>query len=396
MLLHSDPGWVQLWGSDPRPWLLASGNAVARFLAIDALDAGDGLDVQRRDPPDAIDAGSEANEAAPASIAASRREDARVAALASDDIQRLLGSLATWTEPMPAGHDRPGYLPNQLSWLADLGVRGGDDDRVEEALDALAVHQDDNGRFLAYGSAPGMAGPLWHSMPCDTHLVVDVLVRYGRAGHPATKRGLGRIAADLCDTPVGPCWTCRPDPQVGWRGPGRRGDLCPQVSLEAVRAWSRLPADEQPDNLVEVAASLVRVWLARETSRPYAFGHGIGFKTVKWPPLWYGILAVLDTLGRVPQVWASSGPLRRGVAELVACLLAYNVGEDGAVTPRSVYRGFTGCCYGQKRTASPIATARLAAVVVPFSSLAEEVAAVDVHRLASAKGGTGTPRPPRG
>lgn len=369
----ADPRWVPLWGSDPRPWLLAHGSEVARFLAIDALGAGDGEDTGA---PDA--------------------DTARAAALASDDIQRLLGSLSSWTEPMPSGHDRPGYLPNQLSWLADLGVRGGDDARVEAALDALAAHQDDDGRFLAYGTAPGITEPLWHSMPCDTHLIVDVLVRYGRADHPATVRGLARIAEDRGDTPAGPSWTCRPDPQVGWRGPGRKGDLCPQVSLEAVRALSRLPAAEQPDDLVEVATSLVRVWLARETFRPYAFGHGIGFKTVKWPPLWYGVLAVLDTLGRVPQVWAEPGPVRRGVAELVACLIAYNVAEDGTVTPRSVYRGFAGSCYGQKRAPSPIATARLAAVVVPFASLVEDVADIDVRRLASAKGGSGNPRPPRG
>jgi hypothetical protein len=83
------------------------------------------------------------------------------------------------------------------------------------------------------------------------------------------------------------------------------------------------------------------------------------------------------------------------VAELAACLVAYNVDPDGRVTPRSCYRGFEGFSFGQKRAPSPFATAQLAVALRRVEDLAEEILAVDVLALGSSRGGTGRPRPPR-
>jgi len=128
------------------------------------------------------------------------------------------------------------------------------------------------------------------------------------------------------------------------------------------------------------------------------FGHGVAFKTVKWPPCWYGILGVLDTLGRYPALWRGpdARPVdRAALAELVACLVAYNVDADGMVTPRSCYRGFEAHSFGQKKRPSPFATARVLAVLRRFDDLAAEARDIDVLALSSSKGGTGRPQPPR-
>ena len=73
------------------------------------------------------------------------------------------------------------------------------------------------------------------------------------------------------------------------------------------------------------------------------FGHGMTFKTVKWPPFWYRADALLDALGRYPALW--QGPAadpgdRRALAELAACLIRYNTTTQGRVIPHSAYRGF--------------------------------------------------------
>ncbi len=128
------------------------------------------------------------------------------------------------------------------------------------------------------------------------------------------------------------------------------------------------------------------------------FGHGYQFKTVKWPAFWYGVLPVLDTLGRFPALWSGRDAReedRRAVAELAACLVAYNTDEEGRVTPRRAYRGFESLSLGQKREPSPTATALLLAALAPLAELAEEIAAIDVASLASSKGGSGTPVPPK-
>jgi hypothetical protein len=331
------------------------------------------------------------------------REDSEVAAarteaVAGPMVQGLIADLPGWGEGTTvSGHDSSSYLPNRLHLLADLGVAGGDDPRVDRALDQLCAHQNEDGRFLAFGKAPRRPEPLWGSLPCDTHIITDTLIRFGRADHPATRRGIERMAADLTATRQGPGWTCIPDPAVGFRGPGRAGDVCPQVTLEALRAFSRLAADDRPAGLLDAAATVLGVWQTRGTHQPYMFGHGYRFKTVKWPPHWYSALWMLDTLGRFPALWGHDADARSrcATAELVACLVAYNVSADGSVTPRSVYRGFERYSFGQKKHPSPIATALLARVVRRFSDLASDIGAVDVLALGSSRGGTGSPRPPR-
>ena len=363
--------WLELFPADPRPWLLAADEDPARWVALGELHGlGEGHGEVRA---------------------------ARAAAVASPMVTGLVGALPTWgCGEVVSGHDSPGYLPNMLVFVAGLGLRAGDDDRVDRALDLLCAHQDDDGRFLSFGRAPGHPESRWGSLPCDTHLITDVLVRYDRAEHPAVQRALERIRADLQATNQGRAWTCIPDPVVRWRGPGRKGDVCPQVTLEALRAFSRLPEAHRPPQVLEAATTLLHVWRNRGEHLPYQFGHGSRFKAVKWPPLWYGAYATLDTLGRYPALWRGGSEAdRRSLAELVACLVAYNVAHDGTVTPRSVYRGFAGYSFGQKTTPSPTATALLAAVVHRFDDLTDEIAAVDVTTLGSSRGGSGTPIPPR-
>lgn len=126
------------------------------------------------------------------------------------------------------------------------------------------------------------------------------------------------------------------------------------------------------------------------------FGHGKTFKTVKWPPTWYRVSAVLDALGRYPALWR--GPRqqaeeRRSLAELAACLIAYNL-DEGRVVPRSTSRGFEGHSFGQKKQPSAWATAMVLIVLHRVDDLAGDVRAVDVAALGSSKGGAGLAVPP--
>ncbi len=128
------------------------------------------------------------------------------------------------------------------------------------------------------------------------------------------------------------------------------------------------------------------------------FGHGRQFKQVKWPPAWYGAYELVDTFGRLPEVWNGSEAHpedRRALAEMAACLLAYNASPDGTVTPLSIFEGFEAHSFGQKKRPSPFATALVWAALLRLEPLAEEIASVDVMALGSSKGGTGTPAPPK-
>ncbi len=365
--------WTRIFGADPRPWLLASDEPVARWVTLTQL----------------------ADDSVPAAeIAAVHAE-----VLADPSTDELIERLPDWESAQKlSGHASPAFAPNLLNLLADMGLSAGDDPRIESVLDQMEANAIDSGRFATNAVSRVTPDGAWSSLLCDHHAITEVLVRFGRSSRPAVRRALDLMAEDLTATAQGPAWRCLPDATTGFRGPGRKADMCPQVSLEAMRTFSHLPRSDQPDGLDAVASRLLGVWRGRGEHKPYLFGHGIGFKTVKWPPYWYGILWFLDTIGRYPAVWRSgdADPSdRAAAAELVACLAAYNVDREGKVTPRSCYRGFGAFSFGQKKQPSPFATARVAAVVARFGDLSDDIAAVDVLALSSSKGGTGTAHAPR-
>jgi hypothetical protein len=323
----------------------------------------------------------------------------RAAVLADPGTENLIARLPDWeAAPELSGHQHPAYAPNLLGLLADMGVTGGDDERIERLLDAMLDHQMTDGRFAMAATSRVAPQGGWGSLLCDTHAITEVLLRFDRGDDRRVARAMQTTIEDLATTAQGLAWPCRPDELSGFRGPGRTHDPCPQATLEALRVWSHVPPTQRPTELHEVARVSLHVWRSRGDEQPYMFGHGSRFKTVKWPTTWYDIHGVLDTLGRYPSLWV--GPDadphdRRALAELVACLIAYNIDDDGTVTPRSCYRGFEDYSFGQKKRPSPFATARLLRVLHRFDALAGEAAAVDITALTSSKGGTGSARPPR-
>ncbi len=358
-------------------WILASDEPAARWVVLTQL-----LD---RGPDDA------------------EVQGAHLSVLADPGTHALIDRLGDWDRPEPVGgHNSAGYAPNLLGLIADMGVRFGDDSRVDAAVESLLHHHDGAGR-LASPAIIARIGPepVLSSLLCDNHAIVETLIRFGFADHPTVRRALDRMALDSAPTSQGTGWPCIPS--NGFRGPGRTGDVCPQVTLEALRALARVPADRRPmarADTLAAARTVLRVWTGRRVAKPYMFGHGIAFKTVKWPPFWYGTLGLLDTIGRYPELWRPDDPAveaadRRAVAELIACLVAYNLDSDGRLTPRSCYRGFEQFSFGQKRRPSPFATARVLAVLRPFEGVNAEADAVDVTALASSKGGGGLAIGPR-
>ncbi len=362
--------WVSLLGADPVPWLLSCDEPAARWLTLTA--------VLRR--PD-------------------RDGDVRQAhadVLTDVATRSLVDRLPDWERgDRLSGHDSPSYAPNLLAVLSDMGVHGGEVDEVERLLDTMLAHQEKTGRFASYAAIRGSEAPVWGALLCDSHAVTEVLVRFGRGGDARVRRALRRMADDVSDTAQGRAWPCLPHSTGGWRGPGRSGDFCPMVTVQALRTFRRVAPSHRPAELQEVARVALRAWQARGSEKPYIFGHGRQFKTVKWPPTWYGVLALLDALAGYPAVWRDGGAGERtAVAQLLACLVAYNVGPDGRVTPRSVYRGLDDLPFGQKKRPSAFATARVLATLSSYDDLVADAAAVDVTTLASSKGGRGTSLPP--
>ncbi|MBK9738354.1 MAG: hypothetical protein IPO93_02290 [Actinobacteria bacterium] len=364
--------WAEWFSEDPGTWVLAADDPAARWLALTSV-----MGLPHEHPK----------------VAA-----ARAAVLANPATRSLVERVPDWEGGAHlSGHESPSFAPNLMNLLADMGVRRGDFERVDRALESMLEHQDEDGRFLSYAPRRGQDPPVWGSLPCDSHAIVETLVRYGYGLDRRVRAGLDRMIADIGPTGQGRAWPCRPDASTGFRGPGRKDDCCPQVTVQALRAWGRASDDRHPPELDDAVRVLLGVWRGRGAQKPYQFGHGKGFKTVKWPPTWYRVDAVLDAVSRFPGVWlgpTAAADDHRSVAELTACLLAYNVDGSGRVVPHSTYRGFDSYEFGQKKNPSAFATARILAILRPFACIAADIRQVDVTRLSSSKGGTGAALPP--
>lgn len=373
--------------ADPLPWLLASDEPAARWIALTQL----------------LDRPAEDAEVA----------EAHAAVMADAGTADLLGRVRSWEAEIPlSGHDKIDFAPNLLTLLADMGVTAADEPRIAEVLEGMLAHQREDGAFTALGRWRTLDEPTWGALPCDAFAIAETLARAGYADDPRVVRGFKFIADALADTTQGRAWLCVPDPVVPFRGPGRKADVCPQVTLEALRAFSYLPPERRPAEVVAAGRVSLAVWRDRGESKPYMFGHGRGFKRTKWPATWYSAYEVVDTIGRYPELWDGAGadpagvaaggadragatagadPAdRRALAELAACVIAYNFDEQGRLVPRSCFKGFEQHSFGQKKLPSAYATARTLVALRRVEALASEIAQIDVLALGSSKGGKGT------
>ncbi|MHA1733591.1 MAG: hypothetical protein ACTSU5_16710 [Promethearchaeota archaeon] len=202
------------------------------------------------------------------------------------------------------------------------------------------------------------------------------------------KAGLERVNSLLKETNQGYGWKCEPGLGTGFRGPGRKDDICPMAVVDALRGYWALPGDERPENLVGAGKTLLGCWTARSEHKPYMFGHGRNFRRPRPPFFWYNVGTVLDATSHYPELVGT-----RAFRELLAVArLAFR--PDGTVVPGSIYTFFKGFSFGQKRESSPWETLFLARVFKRAADadpgIVEAVKAIDGSSLKGSKGGPGT------
>lgn len=189
--------WSGLVG-DPRAWILDSDEPAARWALLSGV---------------ADLAGSD-----------ERVVDARREVLDDPATTALVGRLRDWEGGESfSGHNSPAFAPNLLNLLADMGLQRGDVPYIDATLERMLAHQDDESRFQSFAPVRGSTQPVWGALLCDSHAIIEVLVRFGYEADPRVRAGLARMGLDPTDTSQGRAWPCRPDPATGFRGPGRKG-----------------------------------------------------------------------------------------------------------------------------------------------------------------------------
>jgi hypothetical protein len=271
----------------------------------------------------------------------------RKSILTDERIQEIVRTLpSNWSSYLVKGHQRADYPPSILLLLFDFGVNKKDFLQIEGLLNQMMKLQDAEGRFQSLAQFP-RAKPMIGSNLCDTHIITETLLCGGYAGTEEIEKALEFIKLQLKETSQGMAWKCEPNSVSKARGPGRKDDICPQITLEALRLFSHIPKKNHPENLIDAGRTLLRCYEQSKEQRPYMFGHGSRFKKLRPPFFWYNIGAVLDATSRYSEL------VQESAFQDMLSIVISKADENGMFTPESVYLPFKKWSFGQKKVGSP-------------------------------------------
>jgi hypothetical protein len=206
--------------------------------------------------------------------------------------------------------------------------------------------QDEEGRFQSLAMFP-RSKPVIGSSLCDTHIIAETLMLGGYAKSKEIQKAITFIAEQLKETSQGLAWKCEPNSVSKARGPGRKDDLCPQVTLEALRVFSYFPKKKHPQGLIEAGRALLKCYENSKEHRPYMFGHGSRFKKLRPPFFWYNIGEVLDAISRYKEL------VHESIFQEMLSIITSKADDNGRFTPESIYQVFKKWSFGQKKAWSP-------------------------------------------
>ena len=271
----------------------------------------------------------------------------RKSVLADERVQELVQNLPNdWASYLVKGHQKPDYPPSVLLLLFDFGINKKDFPQIEQLLDQMLNLQDVEGRFQSLAQFP-KSKPMVGSNLCDTHIITETLLRGGYDGTEEIEKALDFIRFQITETSQGIAWKCEPNSVSKARGPGRKDDICPQVTLEALRLFSYIPKKKHPENLIDAGKTLLRCYEQSKEHRPYMFGHGSRFKKLRPPFFWYNIGAVLDATSRYAEL------VQESAFQDMLSIVKSKADEKGMFTPESIYLPFKNWSFGQKKVESP-------------------------------------------
>ena len=210
--LNSQPAWITYLPSDPRNSLLQSKESftVLRTL-VDLLDFP---------------------------LSHQLVKQVKEMVLADEMIQNLIQCLPPdWASYLVKGHQKADYPPSVLLLLFDFGITKNDFPNIEKLLNQMLKLQDADGRFQSLAMFP-RSKPAIGSSFCDTHIIAETLILGGYDRNEEIRKATMFIADQLKETSQGIAWKCEPNSESKARGPGRKDDICPQVTLEALRVFS--------------------------------------------------------------------------------------------------------------------------------------------------------------
>ncbi|MDY7041499.1 MAG: hypothetical protein SVX38_11605 [Chloroflexota bacterium] len=273
---------------------------------------------------------------------------ARAGMLAHPQVQEMIAEAANWPGYPLKRHNDAKHPLYKFSTLADFGVRAGDDEGMDAAIEAVMAHQSPGGAFQISMNIPqrygGTGEDIWAWMLCDAPTLLYALLAFGLGDDPRVQRAVEHLVGLVDENG----WRCIVSSELGkFRGPGRKDDPCPVANVYALKALAQVP--ELPDGQVTRtgAEMLLWHWEHQGERKLFMFGIGTDFRKLKYPFVWYDILHVVDVLSRYPFV--HDDPRFREMVETITA----QANEEGRYTATSMYRAWKGWSFAGKKNPSP-------------------------------------------
>jgi hypothetical protein len=271
---------------------------------------------------------------------------ARQAMLATPLVQNLLVELSNWPGKVISSHKSAGQPFHKLTFIADLGLRAGDQG-MDLLIGRILEHQSAEGPFQLPTNVPvhfgGTGQDQWAWALCDAPLIVYALVKFGLQDDPKVKAATNHLVGMVRDNG----WPCAVSKELGkFRGPGRKEDPCPFANLAMLKALAEMDEWRDSTECRRGAETLLTLWSESLTQHPYIFYMGIDFRKLKVPFIWYDLMHVLEVLSHFE--WLRQDPR----LENMLGILQGKADDQGRFTLESVWTAWKEWEFGQKKEPS--------------------------------------------
>ncbi len=247
-------------------------------------------------------------------------------------------------------HKNPDLPIHKLIFLLDIGL-GSEVPEIQCAIDKIMENKDSNGVYKSLTNIPkhfgGSGEDSFGWCLCDAPLLLYALNKAGCDYENHIKQGVDHLVGfyEDCGFP------CTVSPELGkFRGPGRKGDICPYASLIMLKLMSGIPEYRDSGVSENTAMALLSLWENSLERHPYMFYMGTDFRKLKAPAIWYDLVSVVDVLSNFEVAKADARFIE------MLNLIKSKQDENGLFTPEAVFQKFKGWDFGQKKNPSPYLT----------------------------------------
>lgn len=268
--------------------------------------------------------------------------------LKSKEVQDTFKLIEDWPEPPLVRHNDVHHSIHKIHLLLDMGVDESDP-FIQKIIQKILDNQNENGAFLSLLHVPeaygGAKEPAMGWLMCDFPILLHFLIKTGQGEDERVKKAINYLKVISQDNG----WRCMGSVEK-FRGPGRKLDHCPVGTLWALQAFSLLPSTHKEDYVKRAVDAICEHWIHTKERKIYMFAMGTNFRKLKYPNHWYDIFHVIQVLSCFEYAREKDA-----FSEMID--VVYNKQcPDGAFIPESIYTGYKGWDFGQKKNASPTLT----------------------------------------